>query len=241
MNARLQALRVSAGLTQAELALRAGVSRQLIGAAEAGRNLPRVDAAMAIAAALGVEVASVFSPEIVPVDIVTGAVPAEGSLVRSGRVGDHLVTTAVGIGGEGWEAADGVVEAGALTPFGRRGPGLVVAGCEPGLEMLERILRDRGMGAVAAPSSSAGAVAALEAGRIHAAVVHGPVGTLAARRSSVAVDRFRITRWRVGLAGPAAGDATWWRDALAGRVYVVQREPGAAVQRPVEDAAEAPP
>ena len=39
-------------LTQAELAMRAGVSRQLVGAAEVGRNLPRVDAAIALAAAL---------------------------------------------------------------------------------------------------------------------------------------------------------------------------------------------
>jgi DNA-binding XRE family transcriptional regulator len=231
----LRSLRKSSGLTQAELAARAGVSRQLVGAVEAGRHLPRVDAAVALAAVLGVEVSAVFGPARVPVDAVAGTPAAEGSLVRAGWVGDRVVTAPARVGPEGWDVADGIVEGGALTLFDVGRPGVVVAGCEPGLEALERMLRENGMGAVAVSASSASAVEALVAGRLHAAVVHG-TGLSAAPRG---VARFRLTEWRVGLAAPAEAASGWWRDALAGRVPVVQREQGAGVQHTFENVAEA--
>jgi DNA-binding XRE family transcriptional regulator len=235
----LRAVRRAAGLTQSELAVRAGVSRQSIGAIEAGRHLPRVDAALALAAALDVEVEELFGSDHAPVDVLTGAVAADGVPVRIGRVGEQLVTSPARFDAQGWDVADGVVADGTLRSFGRLGRGLVVAGCEPGLEVLERLLREGGMGAVAVAGSSAAATAALESGRVHAAVVHGPVGgTLTAARG-VAVERFRLARWRVGLAAPYDAPPGWWDEALSGREPVVQREPGAGVQRTFEEAVEA--
>jgi DNA-binding XRE family transcriptional regulator/molybdate-binding protein len=224
-------------LTQGELAARAGVSRQLVGAAESGRNLPRVDAALALATALGVEVAELFGTALPPADVVTGDVPPEGSLVRAGQIGDRVVTISVGIGAEGWDAADGIVEQGALAPFIRRTTGIVVAGCEPGLEVLEHILRESARRALAVPTSSAAAIAALDHERVHAAVVHGPAGTVGGRVAGRSVDRFRLTGWRVGIAAPVDAAADWWRDALCGAVPVVQREAGAGVQRTFEEVA----
>jgi len=237
MSTRLRALREEAGLTQSDLAARAGVSRQLIGAAEAGRHIPRVDAALAIAAAIGADVAALFSTMAPPLDVVSGTVPADATMVRAGRVGDQTVTVPAGIGSDGWDAGDGIVERGNLTMYGRAAPGLVVAGCEPGLGVLERILREGGMGALAATSSSTGAIAALNARRVHAAVVHGPEGTVGSRVSARAVDRFRIARWRVGLAAPPDASPGWWGDAVAGKIPVVQREAGAGVQRTFEELA----
>lgn len=208
----------------------------MVGAVEAGRHQPRVDAALALAAVLGVEVTALFGPEAVPVDIVSGSRPSDQSLVRAGRVGDRTVTAPVRVGPDGWDIADGMVEAGRLTSFGRRRPGLVVAGCEPGLEVLERILRESGSGAVSASSSSAAARAALAAGRVHAAVVHGPEHEPFPTVEGVEVDRFGVARWRVGLAGPPDAASGWWREALSGRVPVVQREQGAGVQRTYEQA-----
>jgi DNA-binding XRE family transcriptional regulator len=236
----LRDLREAAGLTQAQLAARAGVSRQLVGAVEVGKHLPRVDAALALAAALGVDVAALFLPEAAPaVDVVTGSAPADGELVRMGVVGDRTVTAPVRTGPGGWDVADGVVEAGAISTLGRRrAPGLVVVGCEPGLEALERILREGGTGAVAATGSSAAAVDALAGGRVHAAVVHGPAP---ADDRKLAGERFTIARWRVGIAGPSDAAPGWWREALTGRVSVVQREEGAGVQRAFLDAAHAAP
>lgn len=232
----LQDLREAAGLTQAQLAERAGVSRQAIGAVEAGRHLPRVDTALAMAAALNVDVTDIFGPELAPVDVVTGDALPDGAMVRVGQVGGRWVTAPARVGAQGWDVADATIEAGVLHSFGRHAPGLVVAGCEPGLEVLERLLREGGMGAVSAAGSSAAAVAALEDGRVHAAVVHGPEGGSTAEPDAISVDRFRVARWRVGLAarGDAVGD--WWHDALSGRDPVVQREQGAGVQRAFEQA-----
>jgi molybdate-binding protein len=93
------------------------------------------------------------------------------------------------------------------------------------------------MAAVAATSSSAGSLAALAAGRLHAAVVHGPITKRQRSPQGLQVDRFRLARWRVGLAGPADAPADWPQKALSGDVPVVQREQGAGVQRTFEEAA----
>jgi DNA-binding XRE family transcriptional regulator len=232
----MRTLRLAAGLSQAELAARAGVSRQLVGSVEAGRHLPRVDAALALAAALDVDVAALFATEPPPVDVVSGRLPVDGALVRSGRVGDRRVTAPARVGPDGFDVADAVVEQGRVTGFGPELPGLVVAGCEPGLEVLERLLREAGMGAVAAGGSSATARDALADGRVHAAVVHGPAGEAITVPAGLDVERYGVAQWRVGLAGPPDAGAGWWREALRGRSAVVQREPGAGVQRTFEEA-----
>lgn len=239
MSSELRRIRQAAGLSQVELAARAGVSRQLISAAEAGRHVPRVDAALALAAALGVGVADLFDRPSGPVDAVSGLLPPDAA-VRTGRVGRRVVTAPARVDRDGWDAADAIVEDGHLVPLGTARPGLVAAGCEPGLEVLERLLREAGMGAVTAPASTASALAALEAGRLHAAAVHGPTGSLRAR-PSIDVERHRIARWQVGLAAPAGARDGWWEAVLAGRAPVVQREQGAGVQRALEEAAGAAP
>ena len=224
----LRIFRERAGLTQAELAARAGVSRQLVGAVEAGRHLPRVDAALALADILGVDVGILFGTTPIPVDVASGATPPDGQLVRVGHVGALTVTTPARAGSDGWEVADGVIENGRIVGLGRMAPGPVLAGCEPGLALLEALLRERGRGAVAVNASSSTAVEALRSGRVHIGVVHG-----AAPRppEDLAVDRFKLSSWRVGLAGPAEAPTDWWQRALTGETPVVQREDGAGVQQ----------
>jgi DNA-binding XRE family transcriptional regulator/molybdate-binding protein len=229
---RLKELRERAGLTQAELARRAGVSRQLIGAAETGRNLPRVDTGVALAAALGTDVADLFALEDVPIDIVTGDPAPEGALVRVGRVGRRTVTAPLHTGNEGWGTADGLIEAGSLTRFVDRRDGLVVAGCEPGLAILEQGLRHMGSAAVAVGASSAAAIEALGDGRVHAAVVHGPALERIAEVGEVV--RVRLASWEVGLGDSPDAAAGWFEEALSGKRPVVQREAGAGVQQTFE-------
>jgi DNA-binding XRE family transcriptional regulator len=57
----LREARTGAGLSQEALAAAAGVSRQAVGAIEAGRHRPSVDAALAIAAAVGRSVEELFA------------------------------------------------------------------------------------------------------------------------------------------------------------------------------------
>lgn len=227
---RLRRVRKRRGWTQAELARRAGVSRQLVGAVEAGRNLPRVDAALALAAALDVEAASLFSPTHRPQDVVTGDSPTDGSVLRVGRVGERTVTTAARTQWTGWDVADALLENGQLRPFKPLRPGVVLAGCEPALELLERWLREGGLGAVAASCSSASALVALLDGRTHAAVVHAPAGDLPSPPSDEQVARLGLCSWQVGLAAPPGAKHGWQEEALGGRISVIQREDGAGVQ-----------
>jgi len=233
---RLQEHRHHAGLTQAELARRAGVSRALVSAVEAGRHLPRVDAAIALAEALGTSAERLFADaEPDPVDALSGDPPAPGTPVRTGLVGDRLVTAAPRLGGDGWEVIDGTI--GSLDrALLLSGPSLVVAGCEPALVLIERILREHGTRALAIGASSASALAALAAGRLHAAAVHFPHETPPAHDLG-ALERIHVARWRVGLAAPSGSKRRWWSEALRGARPVIQRERGAAAQCAFERAA----
>jgi DNA-binding XRE family transcriptional regulator len=233
---RLRTARVSEGLSQSDLALRAGVSRQLVGAVEAGRHLPRVDSALALADALGVTVDWLFGTAPVPIDIASGGTTPDGALVRVGRIGNQTVTAPIRLGPDGWDAADGLVTEGRISSFASGVPGIVVGGCEPGLVLLERMLREVGAGAVAVNLTSAIALECLLAGRLHAAVVHGPEPDLVEQASDLAVTRFHLARWQVGIAAGPDASKGWWKQALTGKVPVVQREPGAGVQRAFRNA-----
>lgn len=217
-------------MSQAELAARAGVSRQLVTALESGRNLPRVDAALALAAALAVQPDELFAPTGTPVEVLTGEPPDEGALVRTGRVGERVVTASARVGRSGWDVADAQVVAGELRPFGHLRPGVVMAGCEPGLELLERLLRESGLGALTVGCSNAAALTALADGRVHLAAVHAPARSFPPVPAGLAVVRYHLCAWQVGLAGPTRSSGGWFNRALSGTGTVVQREAGAGVQ-----------
>lgn len=238
LGARVRRLRREQGLTQAELAARAGVSRQLVGAVEQDRHLPRVDAAVGLARALGVSVETLVAEPAAAVESVVGALAQPGALVRVGRVGARLVCHPAGASWDGWAVADGVLsEDGVELVEGAR-PGVVAVGCDPSLGLAARqVGAASSEGVVAVAAATADAVAALAAGRAHACVVHGPEGALPV--PPVAARRWHLCRWRVGIAAPADAAPGWWRDALGGRVEVVQRESGAGSQAAFERAVQA--
>src|SRR5947209_1821003 len=120
MSTPLRARRRQCGLTQAELAARAGVSRQLVAAVEAGRNTPAVDTALRIAGALATTVEELFAtPHASAVAALGGPVPG-GVPLRIGRVGDRVVAAPLadhGAAGAGWAKPDGRLEDGELRTF----------------------------------------------------------------------------------------------------------------------------
>jgi transcriptional regulator with XRE-family HTH domain/molybdate-binding protein len=231
---RIRALRLARGLTQSQLAELARVSRQLVGAVEADRHLPRVDAAVRLAAALSTTVEELLAADTREV---VGVVedPPDGALVRIGRVGERLVCVAAAGSGEGWATADAQIRAGVVQPFDVERPALVVAGCDPIVGLVARLLEaTSGPRVVPVATSSATAAAVLAAGRSHAITVHGPDP----HRDDAprGVRRWHVARWRVGLAAPVDLPAGWVDDALAGRVAVAHREPGAGSQAAFERA-----
>ncbi len=231
---RLRERRLQCGFTQAELAGRAGVSRQLVAAVEAGRNAPAVEAAIGLARALTTTVEELFTgarPQGV------AALPGElsdGSPVRVGRVGEQLVFAALadhGVAGAGWAMPDGVLESGRLSLLpGARPAGLVLAGCDPALGIAERMLDGLGARSLLALSASTGmALGALGRGTIHGAVVHGVESELP--EPPAAVMRWHLTCWQVGLGVAARLCGRSLESVLGADIPIAQRDPAAASQQ----------
>jgi transcriptional regulator with XRE-family HTH domain len=235
----LRERRLRSGLTQTELAARAGVSRQLVAAVEAGRNTPAVDAALGLAGALGTTVEALFA------DRPPGVVPAlgdhlrDGAPLRVGRVGDHLVAAELadhGIAGAAWAEPDGVLDAGTLRLFPGASPaGTVLAGCDPAFGVAEAMLDGLGPRSLLAVSAPTGtALRALERGRVHAAVVHGRAEQLPV--APLRVERWHLARWQVGLAAPPAQSGHSLEAVLESARPIAQRDPEAASQQAFERA-----
>lgn len=240
MSARIRALREQFGWSQAELATRAEVTRQLVGAVEAGRQVPNVAAALRIAFALGTSVEDLFadSPDdgVATLDLLDGRLSRHDGPVRAARVGGHLVSVAVRDGGdhtESWGLADAVRTGSTLRWLpGGRPADLLLAGCDPLLGLLTALVGRTGTHrALAAHASTARSIAALTDGRVHGVVVHARPGDLPP--PPVPVRRFKVASWQVGIAAPTRlGDADRVVSELAERrPIVVQREEGAGTQQ----------
>jgi DNA-binding XRE family transcriptional regulator len=231
--------RLECGLTQVELAARAGVSRQLVAAVEAGRNVPAVDAALGIAHALATTVEELFGRPPSAVVTALGDSLRDGTSLRVGRVADQLVTAELadhGVAGASWAKPDGVLEGGQLRLFpGAMPAGLVLAGCDPALGVAERMLDGLGQRSLLAISAATGtALGALSRGTVHAAVVHGVHPGLS--KPPVPVVRWHLACWQVGLGVVPGLRGHSLEAVLAGGIPVAQRDPTAASQQAFERA-----
>ncbi|HZU60095.1 MAG TPA: helix-turn-helix domain-containing protein [Solirubrobacteraceae bacterium] len=237
--ASLRERRLRCGLTQTELAARAGVSRQLVAAVESGRNTPAVDGALRLARALGTTVEELFSASTPPVVAALGGRLRDRVPLRVGSVGDQLIAAELadhGIAGAGWAKPDAVSHDGRLQLFPGASPaGTVIAGCDPAFGLAERILDgfgSRSLLAISAPTDSA--LRALGRGRVHAAVVHGPEDALPT--PPVPVKRWHVACWRVGLAAARALPGRSLEALFSTGTPIAQREPAAASQQAFERA-----
>lgn len=234
-SARLRRARERAGLSQAGLAAAAGVSRSQVSAIEQGRHVPAVDAALRIAAAVGLAVEELFgggdasapAPALRPVI----SRLADGAAVKTAHVGDVLVGAAAGPQPGAWAQADGVARSGGRLERlpGSRDDGCVLAGCDPALAGIDRLTAGRGPARVIGVAATTGqALDALAAGTAHGALVHGPPRRLPT--APVPVRRWRFARWQVGLAYP--------RDRGTPSLEALLSGPGPLVRRPVAAASD---
>jgi transcriptional regulator with XRE-family HTH domain len=232
--ARVHAARVQAGLSQEALARATGLSRQAIGAIEGGRHRPGVDAALALAGALGLSVEALFgTPGTEDSVSVFGDAVAEGTPVLTSRVGRRRVHAPADLAGwqERWPVADARWTAGEVRPLGATADdGLVVVGCDPALSLIAAQLPSTGPRRIVAVSGSTrAALAALQAGRAHAALVHGRPDALPP--APAGVRRLHLARWRVGLATASTARPLSLTALTGAGTDVVQRETGASSQQ----------
>lgn len=251
---RVRERREASGLSQLALALRANLSRQSVGAIEAGRATPGVDVALRLAGVLDCQVEDLFGPsEDAPaLDVVLAGEALSSrlslALVRQKWIGLPL-------SGDGIHtAADALL----LKARGRRATvaplrslveareKLVLMGCATGLGLLtDRLHRPRGSGRYHwLPSSSGAALRALTCGQTHVAGVHWassegePDPNVAAVQRSArseALTLITLARWEAGLM--TRKDDVRVRcvaDVVAKGVRLVVREKGAGARQLLE-------
>jgi DNA-binding XRE family transcriptional regulator len=229
---RVREARLAAGVSQATLATNAGISRQAVGAIEAGRHRPSVDAALAMARALGRSVEELFSESPSDAEPVLGRPLPDGTGVLTARVGDRVVYSAASdsLAFEGWPEANAILDDGRprLLP-GCDLDGLIVVGCDPALGSVASLLPSGGPQRLIALSGSTGtALASMRQGRAHAALVHDRASRMPSPPPGAL--RLHVARWRVGLASRGRR-ARSVAEVCGRKSRVVQLEPGASSQK----------
>ena len=260
-NDTVRRARLEKGLSQSELARRAGVSRQALSAIEAGAYQPSVTIAIRLAQILGQSVETLFGESGSPTITATLAgddpsVAAKHTRVALARVGGRLMAVPRAATGLGLIPAAGVIERAAAASrvevatfrsAAEVDSALLLIGCDPAASLLSEALarHSPSVSVIAIPRSSRAALAALAAGQAHVAGVHirdpqsGEYNFNAARqamrrRPYVMVN---FARWELGLA-VAAGNPHAIRaiaDLARPRIRIVNREAGSGARLALDE------
>jgi molybdopterin molybdotransferase/putative molybdopterin biosynthesis protein len=254
---QLNEIREQRGISAAQLAKLAGVSRQTIYAIEAGDYVPNTALALQLAKLLEVRVEDLFQlendapavPPPVAVDLLSSQSEArKGQPVQLCRIGKRTIGVAADPQPLMLPMADGVIVE--SSERGRRAEvqvfqndledakRLLVAGCDPGISLLAQHLgRFNDVDLVVAPSSSHQALEWLKEGKVHVAGSHlrdgssGEYNLPAIKRlfppSAVKVVTFAL--WEQGFVITAANpkNIRTVEDLARKDVCIVNREKGA--------------
>lgn len=179
--------RTEAGLTQAELAAAAGISRQAYTAIESGKSVPSTEVALRLARTLKTTVEELFWLEDTPDRIVQAELAGEDETLPEGTrmqvidFGNRLVTRPLNrhmMVTHVFNPADAVVVAShgnrkvdlrLLNRTADRTPTLVLSGSDPSASILVSMLRDSGIRLIWLEEESMPALHALARGEIHIA------------------------------------------------------------------------
>ncbi|HEX9642175.1 MAG TPA: substrate-binding domain-containing protein, partial [Candidatus Krumholzibacteria bacterium] len=214
---RVRELRQARNLSQVVLAERSRLTRQSIGAIEAGRAVPAVDVALRIARALDCQVEELFdgSGEESAVETELAA-PTAAARVALAHIGERWVSLPLAADGLRL-SADGLLVKGhsrralidPVRTLGEARENVVLMGCAAGLGLLaDRLNSRRGPGRFLwFPSSSGAALKALAGRLTHVAGVHlvddktGEANVPEVRRavSRETLSVLTLARWEIGL------------------------------------------
>jgi putative molybdopterin biosynthesis protein len=221
---KVRRARLSSGLTQDELARRAGLSRQALGAIESGVYQPGVAVALALARELGHSVEALFGAsaetshlEAYWTGASSGPARTRRGAVALGRVGGRLVAVPqpppalrlAPAAGVLEHAAPGRARVAAFRTGEEIDATLLVAGCDPAVTILADWMGRHRAATALAPitRTSRAALTVLLEGGVHAAGVHlcdrkGGDYNLAAVRETLKRRRavmVNFARWELGL------------------------------------------
>jgi molybdate-binding protein/DNA-binding XRE family transcriptional regulator len=257
--------RIARNLTQTELARRAGISRQALGAIESGAYHPGVAIAIRIARELGASVESLFGEIDDEASTVVDAswfgdkrrrTVAAQTRIALARVRGKVVAVAQPAAHLTLAPAAGVLQrarrhradVATFQPSDEIDSTLLMSGCDPAAAILADWLARRRspVHAVALPCSSREALRAIVDGRAHVAGVHlrdqksgeynlAPIRRALGSRRSMVVN---FARWELGLA-TAHGNPLAIRgfaDLQRPGLRIVNREDGSGARSVLDDA-----
>ena len=253
LESHVRSKRIAAGLNQAELAQRAGLTRQAVSAIEAGHYVPNTAVALRLSRALGCPVEDLFAlpdqPQRIEAELL-GLPPASSpGRVQLARVGSRMLARPLtGISGT-ITTADGVLTQPVMARGGTTPIDLlvdprvientaVVAGCDPSLALIGVHLTRRypSYRLLWIQGGSLTALRALGRGEVHAAGTHlrdpetGEENVPYVRRE-LAGQRMTVvtlSRWQQGLI-VASGNPKGIHevaDLLRSDITIVNRDPG---------------
>jgi molybdate-binding protein/DNA-binding XRE family transcriptional regulator len=251
----LAGLRQKRGLSAAQLAELAGISRQTVYAIEAGSYTPNTTVALRLARVLDTRVEHLFSlAEELPapalrterVKLLPGSArPAPGQPVQLCHVGRQMIASAPEPAPWYFPASDAVMSGPSKVQIFHqeddfRGR-LLVAGCDPAISVLARHVQAAGVELVLAHRNSSRALALLKQGLVHVAGTHlrdessgesnlTEIGRLFPKRS-VAVVSFAV--WEEGIVTARGNPKSILgvEDLARPDIQIVNRETGAGSRR----------
>jgi putative molybdopterin biosynthesis protein len=258
---RVKAARLERGIGQGQLAAEAGISRQALGAIEAGAYTPNVTVALRLAQALGKTVEGLFADPAfdnvtaVVLDPSTARRCAAGTHVGLARVGGRLVAVPRPALGLNLLPAGGMVEQ--MSPEGKVHVAafrtaaeidatLLIAGCDPAVAVLADYLAHRTpfVELVGCQCSSSAALEWVATGRSHVGGTHlrdpgGEYNLAAVRRrfGRRPVMVINFARWELGLASrPGARRLMAIEDLARPGIRIVNRQPGSGARIALDEA-----
>ncbi|MBV8600391.1 MAG: helix-turn-helix transcriptional regulator, partial [Candidatus Eremiobacteraeota bacterium] len=178
----LSRMRRARGLSQGDVARAAGITRQAVGAIEAGRVQPGVGVALALARVLRSSVEELFGTTVASLDAELSGPHAASRRVATAIVGGRVVARPLDARESALVEPAGALVASAARTRARIEPladrhaleeTVFASGCEPALGLLAGHLNARGGHAVWFASSNRDALYDLADHRVHAAALHG--------------------------------------------------------------------
>ncbi len=237
-NNQVRSCRTKLGLTQAQLAERAGISRTAVTAIEGERLVPSVAAALALADALGTTVEALFGQSATSQPAEVWAWQPRSNTSRSWRaeVGGKIVNYPASSVPMLTPLPDGAMAAAKSTQADET---LVLASCDPAAGMLaSQFLAATGMRMIVLPRSSRQALEMLRDGLVHLAGLHLSTREEPQRNAEVVRNILgddyplvRVARWQEGIAVAPSARVRSVRSAVSKSFRWVSREPGSGARQ----------
>jgi molybdate-binding protein/DNA-binding XRE family transcriptional regulator len=245
---RLKAYRLERHWSQADVALKTGISRTAVSAIEGRRLVPSVATALSLASVFGCRVEDLFGPQKPDaVGAPTWAISPPQSPCRywQANVAGRALLYPTEFSDAGLLEHDGVFASGELQPHetGSSADTLVMACCDPAVGLLARQLAQAaGVRLLVLSRSSREALALLGQGLVHVAGIHlataaDPEGNSRTVRAELGPGYclLRLAYWQEGLAlAPRLGLRSI-RAAIGAKLRWVGREPGSGARQCLDE------